>query len=607
MMRSLRQQRSTTSSNIMLSGRQSSSAPPPVPEFQVRVQGPDGKSEAVMPIWVPLSIMASSATRTANQPEPVSQTVADAVIGHGNSLAQKRLRAISGTSSFRVDVLGQISIASQKASQALVNAGGSRHAANAVEEAIKGGGKLLIPSLNSRETIRLNQSGSESRNDAETMERRRGSALDDNQERGVHEVATCDGTYDGGASAMLSKAGSKVTWADWETNWQGDNVLSGKEIVLGSGHGKPKPQSKLKRNKLQQWKKSESNSRPSAPPQHTESSSTSGVFEYEGRCCVELSAGLADLDAGLAQLGQSTSSEFETFQPINLLPLWEAESVAAATYGTIRQAATMAPLMNLFLPVPKEKAGGISNRFAKATGVERGDDGATWAYTTATSYTETCDNPTLAHDEKSRKSKASMKSSVFGDTTLAADDIETVAQGYELVTDEKETTNPLEPFFFMKPNRDAHNDESITKAPSPATAFTDEQTIKGDHTVSTRTVMSKHNGQFCVDFRCPADVFCDDVDEVKDEYTYASVYTSKSNDDDSGIELSISDPLPDEDFEPQKKKTSTFKKMKSAFEKLNCRSKKNKGSLGEKCDDSIWTGATTATPQKYNDWFWGGD
>jgi len=135
--------------------RGTSSTRPPPREFLVRVMGSDGKSEAAIPIWIPLSIMASSTAQNAGQSEVISQAVAKAVIDYGD-LVTKDYYDMHRP----IDIIDEIATVSQKASHALIMAGGSSHAAMTVEKSILGGGVLLVPSLNSKQAIRLSRSES---------------------------------------------------------------------------------------------------------------------------------------------------------------------------------------------------------------------------------------------------------------------------------------------------------------------------------------------------------------------------------------------------------------------------------------------------------------
>eukprot|EP00578_Thalassiosira_sp_NH16_P031048 CAMPEP_0181077304 /NCGR_PEP_ID=MMETSP1071-20121207/881_1 /TAXON_ID=35127 /ORGANISM="Thalassiosira sp., Strain NH16" /LENGTH=691 /DNA_ID=CAMNT_0023158543 /DNA_START=343 /DNA_END=2418 /DNA_ORIENTATION=+ len=304
---------------------------PPPPGILVRVMGSDGKSEAAIPIWIPLSIMASSSAKNAGQSEEISQVVANAVIDYGNTITQDYYN-----SGGPIDIMAEITTLSRKASLALIMAGGSTYAANAVAKAIKGGGVLLASSLNSKQVIRL--AGSESRNDMDKTNMRNQSDPPRTQnggERGVHHV----GTADDDISDKTSLAGGskkQVSWLEtarvktYTTSDTGGNPLSGKEIHFDSS-----------RKKLRQGEKF--SGRPQAC-QPSLSTSTDSSSEYTN------SVGCAMVDVTEELHGQ-------TFRPLNLLPQWEAQTVSdSVSRHTGRSERSMFdPLMNLFLPIPEEQ------------------------------------------------------------------------------------------------------------------------------------------------------------------------------------------------------------------------------------------------------------
>lgn len=398
--------RSASSRASLLKKKTSPAAtPPPSPEFQVRVQGPDGKF-AEIPIWVPLSIMAASAARTAGANESIAQAVSEAVISHGNVIAQKRSRAGPSVS---VDVMGEITLASRRASHVFMMAGGSQQAAHSVEEAMQGGGRLLVPSLNSNQAIKLDRS--ESRHDVETNQRRGRESLrtapgnNKDEERGVHHVGSAsklfpvfpDDVSDNPSKQVVSWVEETVTLGNDGNTYTGHmkggslKPLSGREIVLDNSKRSDESSSIVQRQQ-----KPQSRSHPARQSGSNSSGTGESTSEYgyeDNGCCAEMGEGLVSEDdartfgsanydnRGLLLVGAKIAAEELqglTFKPVNLLPQWEARSVSDTITCVTQQTgvhSTMAPFMNLFLPVPKtvvdEEEVKTKSRFDQG---EQGDD-----------------------------------------------------------------------------------------------------------------------------------------------------------------------------------------------------------------------------------------
>ena len=140
--------------------------------FLVRVQAPDG-NQSLLSIWTPLSIMAASSARANHQLETAAQAAQSAVVAHGNKLRE-------ATSPVRrPDVASEVRNAASLASRALVEAGGSRQVGAAVRQAVEAGGRLLMPSLESNQTIHLDDHQPEQRDDAAMDQRTASCSLED--------------------------------------------------------------------------------------------------------------------------------------------------------------------------------------------------------------------------------------------------------------------------------------------------------------------------------------------------------------------------------------------------------------------------------------------
>jgi hypothetical protein len=258
-----------------------------------------------------------------------------------------------------------------------------------VEEAVVGGGALLVPSLSSKEVIRLEKS--ESRNDTESYH-------NVGEARGIHDVGTVvdDKRMNHSATKQVSwlvkpdTIGSASIRTGECTSLQ---ALSGKDIYLHNNeqqeqhehrhdHGRHRHASqRIESNSTASHKSLER----SIPYRRKEglalsrfaASSEEGSFasEYGGGCrCIDIGKGLPEV--GGDKLGGSTSFEGpmagcillddatdeiydvqdRTFLPSNLLPHWEdSTSVALDSVHSMG----IAPLMNLFVPIddcPSEKA-----------------------------------------------------------------------------------------------------------------------------------------------------------------------------------------------------------------------------------------------------------
>ncbi|KAL7471796.1 hypothetical protein ACHAXS_012118 [Conticribra weissflogii] len=100
---------------------------------------------ATIPIWTPLSIMAASAARVAGESDDVAQIASDAVVCYGNDLANF-WRGGKNENFEKIDPMERVLEAANRASDAMLRAGGKSEAAVAGKDAVEGGGKLLLSS-----------------------------------------------------------------------------------------------------------------------------------------------------------------------------------------------------------------------------------------------------------------------------------------------------------------------------------------------------------------------------------------------------------------------------------------------------------------------------
>ncbi|KAL7478413.1 hypothetical protein ACHAW6_004174 [Cyclotella cf. meneghiniana] len=111
--------------------------------LQCRVKGPDGKQVALVPIWMPLSIMASHAVKAAGGSDEVASIASFAVVAQGNAII-KNIK--EGVVLNEEDVLGCIDAVARNTRETLLRTVGDRQIANEVEIMIRGGGELILNS-----------------------------------------------------------------------------------------------------------------------------------------------------------------------------------------------------------------------------------------------------------------------------------------------------------------------------------------------------------------------------------------------------------------------------------------------------------------------------
>jgi len=235
----------------------------------------------------------------------------------------------------------------------------------------------------------------------------------DKEHRGIHHVGS--DMLDIMSDSPTYKSNKQVSWVDGFANnaraakdqaaleERDDNPLSGKLIHLNMS-GRKKKQKQQQQRQPQQQQRQRKPRQPSQPPQQTRrgsqrlfqssrggrtspstagaSSSSSSSYSmashdksshYGDGGCGILEEGLVADDGdrtigsnemfqegGCVIVDAGRELQDHTFKPINLLPEWEArtkgdsivDSVANVTHNS---RSTIAPLMNLFLPVPDEE------------------------------------------------------------------------------------------------------------------------------------------------------------------------------------------------------------------------------------------------------------
>eukprot|EP00804_Cyclotella_cryptica_P031241 CCRYP_011070-RA/>CCRYP_011070-RA protein AED:0.41 eAED:0.41 QI:0/-1/0/1/-1/1/1/0/519 len=119
--------------------------------LQCIVRGPDGKRFALVPIWMPLSIMSSYAVKAAGRSDglngfsldEVASMASVAVIAQGNAII-KNIR--EGGILNEEDVFGCIDAVARNTRDTLLRTVGDRKIADEVEAMIRGGGELILNS-----------------------------------------------------------------------------------------------------------------------------------------------------------------------------------------------------------------------------------------------------------------------------------------------------------------------------------------------------------------------------------------------------------------------------------------------------------------------------
>jgi hypothetical protein len=123
-------------------------AAPHPDQFKCKVNGPDGKSVALVPICLPLSIMASYAVKAAGGSDEVACMASVAVVHHGNTIVND---ITPDTILNDKDSLGYIDTVARHTRETLLRKIGDEHIASEVENMIRGGGELILNGTNQQE------------------------------------------------------------------------------------------------------------------------------------------------------------------------------------------------------------------------------------------------------------------------------------------------------------------------------------------------------------------------------------------------------------------------------------------------------------------------
>ena len=288
-----------------------------VPDFfQVMVQGPDG-NQSLLSIWVPLSIMAASSARANHQSEAAAQAAQSAVVEYGNKLREAPLPC-------RPDFAGEVRNAASLASRSLVVAGGSRQAGAIVRQAVEAGGRLLMPYLESNQTIRLDRHQHEQRDDA-AMDRRNVSCsplgdVNANVNSGLASAQVGNASVDGDVVDKLTP------------HWDGDvaveaNTIKDEHSYVGQLLRICTPLPK-----------------------------TTDLQVKRERCCdVNMTDALPGETSAQAGNGPSAEGVVEDYFHPNLILHWDG-SVAAETRTSKDEYSDVGQLLEIFAPLPKTES-----------------------------------------------------------------------------------------------------------------------------------------------------------------------------------------------------------------------------------------------------------
>ena len=120
----------------------SAAAPHPC-QLKCKVKGPDGKQVALVPICLPLSIMASHAVKSAGGSNEVACLASVAVVAQANAFVSRMKTEALMTQD---DVFNYVDTVARNTHHTIVMAVGDRHIADEVEAMIRGGGQLILKS-----------------------------------------------------------------------------------------------------------------------------------------------------------------------------------------------------------------------------------------------------------------------------------------------------------------------------------------------------------------------------------------------------------------------------------------------------------------------------
>lgn len=111
-------------------------------EFLLRVKH-GNEEEALIPIWIPLSILAKGAAISSGANEDLGELVSSVVIGHGNMVARRQ----STQQHVKVDTFREVLLAAKISALTLLQANANAEAANAVECVVMEGAQQLLANI----------------------------------------------------------------------------------------------------------------------------------------------------------------------------------------------------------------------------------------------------------------------------------------------------------------------------------------------------------------------------------------------------------------------------------------------------------------------------
>jgi hypothetical protein len=139
-----------------------SAAPHPC-QLKCKVKGPDGNQVALVPICLPLSIMASYAVKAAGGSDEVACIASVAVIAQGNSIVSQMKTEALLTEREVNEYIDTVAIKTRETVMCTV---GEKRIADEVEAMIRGGGQLIINSNKEEEPYEESRDDNSEGNDA---------------------------------------------------------------------------------------------------------------------------------------------------------------------------------------------------------------------------------------------------------------------------------------------------------------------------------------------------------------------------------------------------------------------------------------------------------
>ncbi|EJK75786.1 hypothetical protein THAOC_02481 [Thalassiosira oceanica] len=310
--------------------------------------------------------MAASSARANHQLETAAQAAQSAVVAHGNKLR--------GASSLgRPDVASEVRNAASLASRALVEAGGSRQAGAAVRQAVEAGGRLLMPSLESNQTIHLDHHQPEQRDDAAMDQRNASSGLGDAMSvvltacRDMVHVSPHNRAYNTATfDNARASADDKFPIDEGQAGGQARRRTSG---LIASVESSDQSNDIANSNGNSNMSNSKSKSKLSRRSSggilscSNRGDGASGMSSRSQACPPNRSRSpwfTSELNSGLApaQVGNGPSVDegvVEEFFQTNLIPNWD-DSVAVETRITKDEYSDVGQLLGIFTPLPKTES-----------------------------------------------------------------------------------------------------------------------------------------------------------------------------------------------------------------------------------------------------------